>query len=71
VGIATVIMGVVVLVVSNLSGAEHGFGLLVRVAASVIAGGVVYAGAISLLGGREHRNGRRHRPPPPRPRNSG
>jgi hypothetical protein len=59
VAVATVVMGAVVLVVSNLSGAERGLGLLVRVVASVVAGGLVYWVAISLLGGREHQRGPR------------
>lgn len=49
---ATAVMGAVVLVVSNLSGAEQGIGLLGRVAAAVVAGGAVYAGIGVLLGGR-------------------
>jgi putative peptidoglycan lipid II flippase len=52
VAIATVVMGVVVLVVSNLSGADHGVGLLVRIGGSVIAGALVYAGTAIVLGGR-------------------
>ena len=52
VGAATVGMGAVVLIVSNLSGAEHGVGLLVRVVGSVGAGVVVYCGIAVLLGGR-------------------
>jgi len=59
VAIATVAMGVVVLVVSNLSGADHGFGLLLRVLGGVAAGGLVYWAVISVLGGR-----RRGRPRP-------
>ena len=49
---ATVVMGAVVLVVSNLSGAQHGAGLLLRVVAAIAAGGAVYAGIGALLGGR-------------------
>ncbi len=49
--VATVVMGAVVLVVSNLSGADQGVGLLVRVVASVVAGIVVYVGASALLDG--------------------
>ena len=49
---ATIVMGAVVLVVSNLSGAERGLGLLVRVVAAVVAGGAVYTGIGALFGGR-------------------
>jgi putative peptidoglycan lipid II flippase len=49
---ATIVMGAVVLVVSNLSGAQQGFGLLVRVVAAIVAGAAVYAGIGALLGGR-------------------
>jgi putative peptidoglycan lipid II flippase len=49
-GIATVVMGAVVLVVSNLSAAVQGLALLARVVASVIVGAVVYVGASVLLG---------------------
>jgi putative peptidoglycan lipid II flippase len=49
---ATVVMGAVVLAVSNLSGAQRGVGLLVRVGAAVVAGAAVYAGIGALLGGR-------------------
>ena len=49
---ATIVMGAVVLVVSNVSGTQHGLGLLLRVAAAIAAGGAVYAGIGALLGGR-------------------
>lgn len=49
---ATVAMGVAVLLVSNLSGADRGLGLLLRVGAAVIAGVVVYGGLAVLLTGR-------------------
>ena len=49
---ATIVMGAVVLVVSNVSGAQHGAGLLLRVVAAMAAGGAVYAGIGTLLGGR-------------------
>jgi putative peptidoglycan lipid II flippase len=49
---ATIVMGAVVLVVSNVSGAQRGAGLLLRVAAAMVAGGAVYAGIGALLGGR-------------------
>jgi putative peptidoglycan lipid II flippase len=48
--IATVVMGAVVLVVSNLSAAVQGFALLVRLVAAVVAGAVVYVGTSALLG---------------------
>jgi peptidoglycan biosynthesis protein MviN/MurJ (putative lipid II flippase) len=53
VGLASVAMGAVVLVVSNLSGATSGIGLLVRVVASLLAGGLAYGGVIVVLGRRE------------------
>ena len=49
---ATIVMGAVVLAVSDASGAQRGAGLLVRVAAALLAGGAVYAGIGALLGGR-------------------
>jgi putative peptidoglycan lipid II flippase len=52
VGVATVAMGVVVLVVSNLSGATHGSELLLRVVGSVVAGLIAYGAGAVLLGGR-------------------
>ncbi|MGH9087819.1 MAG: murein biosynthesis integral membrane protein MurJ, partial [Acidimicrobiales bacterium] len=52
VALASAVMGAVVLVVSNISGAEHGLGLLVRVVGSIVVGGTVYAAAATLLGGR-------------------
>jgi putative peptidoglycan lipid II flippase len=52
VGVATVAMGLVVLVVSNLSGSTSGVALLGRVVGSVLAGGVTYVVVISLLGRR-------------------
>jgi len=48
--IATVVMGVVVLVVSNLSSAVQGFALLVRLVAAVVVGAVVYVATSALLG---------------------
>jgi putative peptidoglycan lipid II flippase len=52
VAVATLVMSVAVLAVSNLSGANHGVGLLVRVVAAVAAGTLVYAGTVMLLAGR-------------------
>ena len=52
---ATVVMGVVLVVVSNVSGASSGPGLLVRVVSSVLAGGLTYLGVISFLGRRKAR----------------
>jgi hypothetical protein len=49
---ATIVMGAVVLVVSDLSGSQRGAGLLLRVAAAVAAGFAAYAGVGALLGGR-------------------
>jgi len=53
VALATLAMGVTVLVVSNISGAMHGPALLARVVASVVAGVVVYGAVAVLLGRRE------------------
>jgi putative peptidoglycan lipid II flippase len=55
---ATVVMGVVVLVVSNLSGADQGFALLGRVVASVAVGAVVFVAVSVGLGRRAERTGR-------------
>jgi putative peptidoglycan lipid II flippase len=52
VGLATVAMGLVVLVVSNLSGATSTIGLLGRIASAVVAGGLTYGAVITLLGRR-------------------
>jgi putative peptidoglycan lipid II flippase len=52
VGAATVAMGVVVLVVSNLSGATHGVFLLLRVVGAIVAGGAVYGAVAFVLGRR-------------------
>jgi putative peptidoglycan lipid II flippase len=53
VGVASLAMAVVVLVVSNLSGATQGFALLGRVVGAVIAGGAVYGGVAIVLGRRD------------------
>ena len=63
VGIATVAMAVVVLVVSNLSGATTGLLLFGRVAAAIVAGLAVYLAVIVGLGRRaaiRQRERRRH-----------
>jgi len=52
-GWATLVMGAVVLVVSDLSGAEQGLGLLLRVAAAVLAGVAVYGAFALVFGGRQ------------------
>jgi putative peptidoglycan lipid II flippase len=52
VGLATVAMGAVVLVVSNLSGATHGPLLLARVVGAVVAGLAVYWAVAVVLGRR-------------------
>ncbi|HEX3794683.1 MAG TPA: murein biosynthesis integral membrane protein MurJ [Acidimicrobiales bacterium] len=59
--VASVVMGVVVLVVSNLSGASAGVGLLLRVVASVVAGVVAYGAVAVLLGSRAAAARRRER----------
>jgi putative peptidoglycan lipid II flippase len=58
VGLASVAMGLTVLVVSNLSGSTHGFALLARVVGSVVAGIAVY-GAVAVVLGRRHEERRR------------
>ena len=52
VGVATVAMGIVVLVVSNLSGATHGLLLLARVVGALLAGLAVYGAVVVVLGRR-------------------
>ncbi|HEY6474448.1 MAG TPA: murein biosynthesis integral membrane protein MurJ [Acidimicrobiales bacterium] len=61
---ASVPMGIVVLIVSNLSGSTGTAALFVRVVGSVVAGGAVFAAVVFLLG-RRHDASRRRRPPPP------
>ena len=61
--IASVPMGIVVLVVSNLSASTTVVGLLVRVVGSVVAGGLTF-GAVVVWLGRRHDS---HRRPPSRP----
>jgi putative peptidoglycan lipid II flippase len=58
VGLASIAMGAVVLVVSNLSGATSGVALLVRVVGSLLAGGLIYWAVIGALGRRAHLRGR-------------
>jgi putative peptidoglycan lipid II flippase len=65
--LSTIVMGIAVLVVSNLSGASHGIGLLVRVMASVAVGGAAYLGTAVFMADHERRAQRRDRRPPPRP----
>ncbi len=61
--IASVPMGVVVLVVSNLSASTSVAGLAARVVGSVVAGGLTF-GAVVIWLGRRHDS---HRQPPSRP----
>ncbi len=61
--VATVPMGVVVLVVSNLSGSTTIPALLVRVVGAMLAGGLTFAAVVIWLG-RRHDT---HRRPPARP----
>jgi putative peptidoglycan lipid II flippase len=49
---ASVAMGIVVLIISNLSGALEGPALYARVAASIVLGGATYLAVIGLLGRR-------------------
>lgn len=55
VALATVVMGAAVLVVSNLSGAQRGVGLLLRVVGGVAVGLLVYGGLAALLANRAAR----------------
>ncbi len=52
--LSTLVMGVVVLVVSNLSGATHGVALLLRVLGSVVAGAVAYFVTAAVMASRDH-----------------
>ncbi|HMD46740.1 MAG TPA: murein biosynthesis integral membrane protein MurJ [Acidimicrobiales bacterium] len=61
--IATVVMGVAVLFVSNVSAANHGLALLGRVLTSVVVGVVVFAATVALLGARDQRRRPRTGPP--------
>ncbi len=61
---ATVPMAVVVLVVSNLSGSTSVAGLLARVTAAVLAGGLTFGAVVVWLG---RRHDARREPPPARP----
>ena len=57
VGVASLVMGVTVLVVSNLSGSTRGWILFARVAGSITAGIAVYGAVVIFLGRRyEARN---------------
>ena len=70
VGIATLVMGLVVLLVSNLSGTLAEPGLSVRVLGSVVVGVAVYAATAALVARLERRrpdDGPRRRPPPTGP----
>jgi putative peptidoglycan lipid II flippase len=64
VGLASLAMGVAVLVVSNLSGATHGLALVARVVGSVVVGVVAFAGVSVFLATRAERLQRRRRPRP-------
>jgi putative peptidoglycan lipid II flippase len=56
---ATAVMAVVVLVVSNLSSAEEGVGLLVRVVGSAVLGGVAFAATSAIFATRAASKARR------------
>ena len=62
--LASLAMGVAVLVVSSLSGATHGPALAARVVGSIVVGVVVFAGVATLLATRADRRHRRRRPRP-------
>jgi putative peptidoglycan lipid II flippase len=64
--IASVPMGIVVLIVSNLSGSTSTIGLFARVVGATIAGGITFAAVVIWLG-RRHDAARRRPPPPPPP----
>jgi len=68
VAVASAVMGLAVLGVSNVSAATHGVALLGRVVASIVVGVLVFTVTISILGARAHRRdaARRRRPPPVR-----
>ena len=63
--LSTVVMGIAVLVVSNLSGASRGFGLLIRVVVSVGVGVGAYLATAVIMANHEKRTRRlpRRRPP--------
>ncbi len=69
--IASIPMGVVVLVVSNLSGSTSLPALFVRVVGSLVAGGLVFGGVVVWLGrrhdARRPASVQKHPHPPPRP----
>jgi putative peptidoglycan lipid II flippase len=50
---ASAVMAVVILVVSNLSGSNHGILLFGRVVGAIVAGGAAYGGMIVFLGRRD------------------
>jgi len=54
---ASAVMGIAVLIVSNLSTAQSGFGLFLRVLCSLLVGGIGYLAVISFLGSRTERRG--------------
>jgi putative peptidoglycan lipid II flippase len=63
VGIASLAMGLVILVVSNISGSYHGVLLFGRVVGAVVAGGAAYGAVIVVLGRRseaKRRQARQH-----------
>ena len=61
VALASLVMGIVVLIASNLSGSLSEPALLLRVLGSVVVGGAVYAATAALVARYERRRG-----PPPR-----
>ena len=63
VGLASLAMGIAVLVVSNISGAMHGVALLLRVIGSVVVGLAVYGAVVVLLARREESHHGAHRRP--------
>jgi putative peptidoglycan lipid II flippase len=68
--VASVPMGVVVLLVSNVSASTTIPALLARVVGSILAGGATFAAVVVWLG-RRHDAHRRPPPPPPPPRPAG
>ena len=57
--LSTLVMGVAVLIASNISGASHGLGLLTRVLGSVAVGVVAYVGTAVVMANRDRRRQRR------------
>jgi hypothetical protein len=55
-------MAIAVLLVANLSAADHGIALFGRVVGAIVVGGVVFVGTAALLGRRAARRAPMRRP---------